>query len=60
MMAKVVGRQPLKVVTGIAMDVLYGKPIVKSMTSRVRQEAKNAMKELTGKKQIKRKRAKKN
>ena len=57
-MAKVVGRQALKMVPGLVMDDLSGKLVVKSVTNRVRQEAKNAIKEFTGKKQIKRNKAK--
>ena len=46
-------------VPGLAMNVLSGKPVVKALTNRVHQEVKNVIKELTGKKQIKRKNAKK-
>jgi hypothetical protein len=58
-MAKVVGRQALKVVPELAVDVLAGNPAVKSLTNRVRQGETNALLELTGKKQLKRKKAKK-
>ena len=58
-MAKVVGYQVLKVVPGLAMDVLSGKSIVKALTNRVCQGAKNTLLELTIKKQIKRKKGKK-
>ena len=58
-MAKVVGRQALKVVPELALDILSGKPTVKSLTNRVSQGATNALLELTGKKQLKRKKAKK-
>ena len=36
-MAKVVGRQALKVVPELAMDIMTDKPAVKSLTNRVRQ-----------------------
>ena len=58
--AKVVGCQALKILPELAMDVLSGKPAVKSLTNRVHQGATNALLELTGKKQLKRKKAKKN
>ena len=58
-MAKVVGRQALKVVPELAMDILAGKPTVKSLTNHVCQAATNTLLELTGKKQLKRKKAKK-
>ena len=49
-MAKVVGCQALKMVPGLAMDVLSGKPAVKALINCVRQGATNALLELTGKK----------
>ena len=49
LMTKVVGRQALKVVPELAMDVLAHKPAVKSLTNHVRQGATNALLELTGK-----------
>ena len=55
-----VGRQALKVVSELALDILAGKPTVKSLTNLVRQGATNALLELTGKKQLKRKKGKKN
>ena len=56
--AKTIGVQVLKVAPALVMDVLAGKPPVKVLSKRFHQEASNVLLELTGKKQMKRKKAK--